>query len=58
MMENNTLSSLLIYVWIICWYLSFWIFTYSIQLFLTGLFSIVLALLIYEKEKEKESEKK
>jgi len=35
------------YTWVLCWFLSIWV--YHVQLFLTGLFCLVLAYVIFNK---------
>lgn len=46
--EESTLIPIFVLAWIISWFLAIWIF--HLQLFLTGLFCIVLAVLIYKKD--------
>ena len=49
-MNTNTVAVLCVYIWIVCWILAIWHSPYNVQWFLTGLFSIALGLIFYDKE--------
>ena len=50
-------SGLFILLWVVCWYLSIWLYPYNIQLFLTGLFSFALGMIIHGANREYGGEK-
>lgn len=53
-MKKDTLANVLGAIWIATWYLAIWVDEYRWKLFFTGLFSLILGLLIVAEKKESE----
>ena len=49
---SNILAVIFTFIWVVSWFTAIWI--YHWEFFLTGLFSLVLAILYVGKEKEQQ----
>lgn len=46
----NIMSAILVYIWTISWFIAIWVPDCRLKLLITGAFSFVLAVILYEKE--------
>lgn len=51
---ENFFINVLFLAWVGCWYLSIWIAKFWLQLFLTGLFNLALAILFNETRNDRD----